>query len=109
MADRRSMSEAESWESEERVGTSPPFVEPGDFTEEMAEVNQRMRWALLASLKDVTERIDPIDDNQQDRMEPMNPRRSETQRQEGLLLLLTNTDLLPPGVQARISSMPATR
>lgn len=103
MADRRSMSEAESWESEERVGTSPPFVEPGDFTEEMAEVNQRMKWALLASLKDVTETVDPIDDNQQDRTEPMNPRRSETQRQEGLLL--TNTELLPPGVQARISTI----
>ena len=104
---RQNLSEAESWESEELVGTSPPFVESQDFTEEMAELNQeKMRWALLASLKDVTEYVDPIEDSNHRRMEPMNPARSETARQEGISV--SNPRLLPEGVVGRISALPAT-
>ena len=99
-------SEADSWASEEMVGTSPPYVDPMDFQEETAENNQRMRWALLASIKDVTEYMDPIEDSVEERLPAMNPRRSETARQEGILL--TDERLLPEGVQARISSLPAT-
>lgn len=105
-SNKSTRSEADSWASEEMVGTSPPYVEPMDFTEETAENNQRMRWALLASIKDVTEYMDPIEDSVEERLTAVNPRRSETARQEGILL--TDERLLPEGVQARISSLPAT-
>ena len=102
----RSHSRTTSWDSESLVGTSPPYVVPEDFTEEMSEVNTRMKWALLASFRPIDENVDPLEARWFTQLEPMHLRRSEIRRERGLEL--TDSELLPDGIVGQIHAMPAT-
>ena len=83
---------------------SPPFIDPRALQEDEKELTKNIRWALLASMRVMTDYFDPAEGHPQ--LGAMHHVRSEVRRDRGLDL--ADPRFLDPGTQLRISAMPAT-